>query len=222
MNNVRNVSWGWAAILLGGLSPHPAWPEAPAGPMDISVGFLGGFSLTTVTGTAIENGTPVPLRVAGVTRALGGACLEFGRGRFALEPELLFSGKGYRTRGTPGGPAVTVVNELNYVEAPVLLKVRLAPNGAVCPYLGAGPSVGFLWSAQSRNGTAASAVTADVKGALSSYDYAAVIASGIAWSIGLGTLSAEVRYALGLANISQEAGSTMKNNTLSLVAGLAL
>lgn len=209
-----------AALLLL-LSGGVAWSADSSTPFDFEMGAKVGVNLAKVTGTSNRDGSMVSVSVSETTGVIAGPFMSFGLGRLALEPEVLFTEKGFQE--SAGGPApFTIVHHLNYVEVPVLLKVWLIPVGAVRPYLAAGPALSYLLSAKSRVEQSGSSTTINMRSTFSSYDYAAVLDAGLAWSVGPGVLSADVRYTLGLDNVAQTAGVNTKNSVLSILLGCSL
>jgi hypothetical protein len=155
-----------------------------------------------------------------ITGLVAGGFLSLGLGPIELEPNLLFSVKGYQYDASVAGAAYEVVNNFQYIEIPVLLKWFVIPAGPVKPYLGAGPSLSFLMSAESKAKLAGSTTTTDVKDALGAADYAAVIAAGVRLGLAVVSLHAEIRYSIGLADVSDTSGASLKNNTVSILAGV--
>jgi hypothetical protein len=93
-----------------------------------TVGFLGGADFTTFKKS--------DLSVRASTGFAGGFWLGIPVAKsLEVEPELLYSNKGYGLKGTD-----TRVN-LNYIEVPVLLRYAFTPDGG--PFAFAGPYVGI-------------------------------------------------------------------------------
>lgn len=181
------------------------------------------FDLGVKAGVNIAN---ADLDVAGapstdaITGFTGGGFIAIGLGAIELEGDLLFSAKGYGYDEDISGAAATVVNNFNYIEIPVLLKWMIIPVGPVKPYLAAGPSLSFLMSAESKTELAGASDTQDIKDSLGAADYSAVIGAGVRIGLAVVSLHAEVRYAIGLADVSDTSGYSLKNNTVSILAGI--
>lgn len=167
----------------------------------------------------IDGGTPPDLE--SVTGLTAGVFVSVGFGPIAIEPDILFTAKGYKYDTTVGAAALSVVNNFNYIEVPILLKWMIIPAGPVRPYLGAGPSIAFLMSAESKADLAGAETTQDVKDSLSSSDYSAVLDAGISFSLGIAKVSADVRYSIGLADVDKTTGVNTKNSVISILAGVA-
>jgi len=68
-----------------------------------------------------------------------GAAVEFNiSDKVSFQPELLFHQKGYSIDESEGSASYTEKNTLNYIELPVLLKLKFSDL-----YLNVGPSIGF-------------------------------------------------------------------------------
>ncbi len=154
-----------------------------------------------------------------ITGLTAGAFLSLGLGAIEIEPNLLFTAKGYKY-GDPTTPDAEFVNKFQYVEIPVLVKWMIIPVGPVKPYLGAGPAIGFLTSADVTSKIAGASTTADAKSALEGSDYSAVIEAGVRIGLGAISLHGDVRYSIGLADIQKTGSGSVKNNTVSILVGV--
>ena len=185
-----------------------------AAPAAAEFGAKAGASIANVMGVS-------DITADSVTGLTGGAFLSLSGGVVAVEADVLFTAKGYKFASTVGGSALTVVNEFNYIDVPVLVKFYLIPKGPFRPYLGAGPQVSFLMSAESKSTLNNAETKQDVKDALAHYDWAAVLDGGVSLVLGAVTLSADFRYGLGLTGISKTAGEDGKSSVISILAGVA-
>lgn len=208
------------AVIAGAMvAAGVAWTDEAKDPISFEMGVKGGVNIANVSGSSVASTSAVVLTSSQTTGLIGGVFMSVGEGHFAFAPELLFTAKGYKATGAIGTTALTVVDHFNYIEIPVLLKVFLIASGPIRPYLSAGPAISFLMSAQSKTELAGATTTADAKSALRSYDYSAIANAGLALSLGFITLSADVRYDLGLANISRTSDVNSKNSVISILAG---
>lgn len=176
------------------------------------LGFKIGANMATLNASTFKNTDPV-------TGLLGGGYVSLGLGTVALEVDLLFSAKGYKLADTAQATALTVVNKFNYIEVPVLLKYMLVPKGPVRPYLAGGPAIAFLMSAESKTELSGATTTTDVKSALANYDYSIVLDAGVSLDVGV-MLSLDVRYSIGLADISRTEGVNTRNSVISILGGI--
>jgi hypothetical protein len=109
-------------------------------------------------------------------------------GHWAIQPELVYSGQGFKQ--TESG--ITGTQTENYINIPVLLKYRF-PMGL---FIETGPQVGFLMSANAK-------VQNVSEGDKSSFN-----STDVAWAVGAGfhipttKLAVDVRYNIGLSNIA--------------------
>lgn len=155
-----------------------------------------------------------------ITGLTAGAFVSLGLGPIELEPNLLFTAKGYGYDDVSGGVTTEVVNNFSYIEIPVLLKWMIIPAGPVKPYVGAGPSIGFLLSAENKATLSGAETATDIKDFMKTTDMSAVITAGVRLGLAVISLHAEVRYAIGLADISDTSTYGLKNNVVSILAGV--
>ncbi|MDI9363344.1 MAG: porin family protein [Flavobacterium sp.] len=118
--------------------------------------------------------------------------------KFALQPELLYSGMGYKVNSDKV--------KLDYISLPILAKYKFA-NG-LAAY--AGPQIGFLLSAKAND--------EDVKDGINSTDFGAAFGADYTLSSGI---NFSARYLVGLSNIVKEtnSGVTTKNNAFTFTIG---
>ena len=118
---------------------------------------------------------------------------------FAVQPEFVYSQQG----GKRGG----VTLKLNYLNIPVLAQYMTNDGFR----LETGPQIGFLTSAKSKTGN----VELDLEDSFQSVDFA--WAFGASYLIpGSNGLGFDVRYNLGISNVSDQNGTTAKNNVVQL------
>jgi hypothetical protein len=115
-------------------------------------------------------------------------------GQLAIQPELVYSGQGFKA--TESGYTGTFTE--NYINIPVLLKYRF-PMGL---FIETGPQIGFLMSANEKfQGVSAS-------------DKSNYTSTDIAWAIGAGfhipttKLAVDIRYNIGISNIASSSSNT--------------
>ena len=109
---------------------------------------------------------------------------------FAIQPEVVFSGQGFKTNS--GGNTEDVTHKLNYLNVPVLVQYMFS-NGI---RLESGPQVGFLLSAKEDDGSS----NRDVKGGYKDVDFAWAFGAGYLMPSGLGF---DARLNLGIAKINE-------------------
>jgi len=135
------------------------------------------------------------------------ASLPIGSRDLRIQPELLYSGLGFRS-GDAGKAKYT------YLVLPVLLKYAIANTG-VAAY--AGPQIGYVLTAKEESG----GPVEDVKNALKSTDIAGIIGVEYTFPVGV-TISS--RYQLGFTNIAKESSSEefAKLNAVTFTVGYRL
>jgi hypothetical protein len=166
---------------------------------DVRLGLKGGASVANVNGDFAD--------ALGSWKSTVGFCggifLEFNFGRIlTLQPEVLYTMKGADT-----GEGKL---KFDYIEIPVLLKVRI-PIGDVHPFVFAGPAFGF---------TLKSALEDIELDRFPKNDYSAVIGGGL--QLGR-SFHIDVRYTMGLQKleIPELEAIDLKNGVLSATIGLA-
>jgi hypothetical protein len=189
-------------------------------------GLKGGVSFSTFRGSAdVDTGAGViaPGRRTGV---VGGAFLTIAAGESVLiQPEVLFTQKGARYTDGEGDE---LLYKVDYLEVPLLLKVRLG-SGAARPALFAGPAAGFKLRATVVSRTAdGEENSADTSDQLRPVDWGLVFGGGVDVAAGSGTVTVEGRYTLGLSTLGKDLGPGQtrsgfdpKNGVLSLQLGYA-
>lgn len=120
-----------------------------------------------------------------------------------VQPELLYSGQGYKS----GSTSVHV----NYITIPVLFRYNV--NDLISFH--AGPQIGFLASAKAKDGSNST----DVKDAYKSSDFGVAFGGTVDLPMGL---NFTLRYGLGLSNVNKDSDPTVKNGTFQISAGYRL
>jgi outer membrane protein with beta-barrel domain len=86
----------------------------------VRIGLKGGLNIATIIKTNDDNFSSNPL--LGFN---GGAVLQLPLGRFiAIQPEFLFSQKGYKSTGTSLGTDYDYRKYLNFLDIPILLRIN--------------------------------------------------------------------------------------------------
>ncbi len=134
--------------------------------------------------------------------------------------------KGLKWEGEVNGATpLKIWIKLDYLEIPVLLKIMPGTQGSVKPYLFAGPAVSIKVSSK---------VKAEFEGeseeepieeeVLKGTDFGLVIGAGADFGLGapgMGKLTVDIRYSLGLSTISEFEGDDVKNGAFSLMVGFS-
>ncbi|QHW00150.1 porin family protein [Spirosoma endbachense] len=132
---------------------------------------------------------------------------------FSLQPEVLFSQKGYQR-------AKNDRFTVNYIEIPVMGRLSLGSN-QTRGYLGIGPSYGFAIGGKNRgtDGKDVKVEFGDGPGETNRSDWGLQFGLGLSQRLGIGALQIEGRYGLGLSNISS---AESHNRVISFTAGYAI
>lgn len=146
----------------------------------------------------------------------GGAFLIYRLNQnLALQPELLFTMKGFETKGDPKATA-----SLNYISAPVLLRATLPVQGKVRPYVFGGPEFAFNVSAKIK---VSGQGTTDVKDSTNLFELSLNFGGGVEIQLANAQrLLVEFRYGLGLTTVDDSSSEDdIKNQVITLNGGYA-
>jgi opacity protein-like surface antigen len=121
--------------------------------------------------------------------------------QFSVQPEILYSMKGYKWEGTGGEAGYTEKGKFNYLEVPVLFKYNVPTEGTTSPNLFVGPAVAFLMSAKIDWDYDTESGTVDWKDSTKSVDFGVAFGGGVDFAMGEGTVTFDVRYTLGLSKL---------------------
>lgn len=154
---------------------------------------------------------------------VGGLFAQIGLGdMFAIQPEGLFSSKGFKADIDDEGAQLRV----NYIEIPVLLMARFGEAGGVRPNVFVGPVLSFesKCELEATGSVAFKSDCADVPDEpieTKSTDFGATFGAGIVVPVGGFSLVADARYTLGLTDLTDDDDSA-KNRAWSFMGGLAV
>jgi opacity protein-like surface antigen len=139
---------------------------------------------------------------------------------FSIQPELFEIQKGAETSvETESGPA-TVKWNLEYVELPVLVKVKLGMNNLRALFVFAGPNVGIKTQAESEVTLDTQSQTSDIKDQIKSTE--------ISFDFGIGgevqidsmvALIGSIRYSHGLTDINKDTMVSWRSYGVQVVLG---
>ncbi len=143
---------------------------------------------------------------------------------FGVEVDALFSLKGAKISSVnvdlSGAPAPVVTQGyfiLDYLEFPILARLNAPEYGVLTPHLYAGPTIGFKIGARALYGS----------NPLRDLDAVRSLDSGLAFGVsadlalGARTVVLDGRWGIGLTNAFNWSGPDLKNDTFSLMAGVA-
>ena len=164
---------------------------------------------SAVTTTGIQLGLACDMRVTDI---------------FSIQPELLFIQKGKKNKTSSVIGSASSTHTLNYLEIPLLAKLKFG-NDNVKFYVAAGPSLGVLVSAdyKSVSGNSINRGSLDIGWSENDYYKPTDIDAQFGAGLMLGNFVFDVRYGLGLSNISPGANDySEKNRALGITIGYAI
>jgi len=214
----------WTSFLVLSAATALVATTAPAGA--VGFGFKGGLSVATLRGSLPTDGLIENSSKLGI--GAGGWVAIPLTPNLSLQPELNYVQKGTSLGSfdlTDPFGIVTGTAELleavDYLELPVLLRVSFPTGGRVSPYLVGGPVVGFRLSQQLRiTGTISAGTDIDL---FKSTDFGAALGAGSELGRGQFRGTLETRYTLGLTTVSEDFYSPdAKNGALLVTMGLAI
>ena len=169
-------------------------PKPAASTSQIKFGIKAGINLASVSGDDVDD-------VAMLVSFHGGATVNipFG-GMWAFNPEVFFSGQGWKEDGGDG--KVTTGN----INIPLLLQYR-NPSGF---YAELGPQIGFLLSAKEKEGDEDAV---DIKDFFKSTDFALALGLGYQTKSGFGF---GARYNLGLSSVIDDSDVKAHNSVINI------
>jgi len=187
----------WTILVIAAFAVLLALPQTSAA--GVKFGLKGGANIANVNGNW-DDGLNDWKSTVGFC---GGIFLELNFGKIlTIQPEVLYTMKGADT----GDGKL----KFDYIEIPVLLKVRI-PTGSIHPFIFAGPAFGWNLKA---------AIEGYELGDFPTADYSAVFGGGLQ----LGhSVHIDVRYTMGLQKleIPDLESIDLKNGVLSATLGLA-
>ena len=165
--------------------------------------------------------------LASKTGFVGGAYANFVLGGvFAIQPEVLYSQKGFKIEET--GSPVEASFKTNYFEIPVLLKAQF-PMTMLRPAVYAGPVVSFETSCKLGFTDGDTSLDFDCDsddadvGDRKKTDFGAVFGANLDLFVGPLVLTIDGRYQLGLTNLNDDSDApdeSVKNRVWQFMAGV--
>jgi len=188
-------------------------------PQTLSAGFgiKGGYSLSKFAAASAD---PIPFTFGNLNSLVGGIYFSLGLGPLAIQPEVLYvrMGSEYKI-----DEANNVKWQFDYVQVPVLLKLKVIPVGPIRPVIYAGGYGAYLIKA---NGVmtvdGVPGDGADISDEYQKYDYGVIGGVGLDFKLPGITFSVEGRYNYGLKNIliDPATGDSMKNRSMMALVGI--
>ena len=184
--------------------------------MGVKVGLndatAGGANASSQSITAFNAGVFTTLDIAGL---------------LALQPELLYTMKGYKVQYTVTDGVTPIqfgsgimTGKISYLEIPVLLKLHTSSFGIVRPNIFAGPEVAFKLTSKAISGSPSS--EQDLQN-INSTDFGIIVGAGINIDLSITTLMVDIRYDIGMRNLYSSANpSDIFNRVASLNVGIRI
>ena len=193
---------------------------------------------TSSFGQSISTGVKVGLNSAttGGSDASGQSITSFNAGVFAtfdvagllaLQPELLYTMKGYKASypvldvlgPIPFGSG-NLTAKISYLEIPVLFKLNTSSLRMIRPNIFAGPEVAFKLSSKATSGSPSS--EQDLQN-INSTDFGIIVGAGVNINLPITTLMVDIRYDIGMRDLNSSSNPPdIKNRVLSLNAGIEI
>ena len=205
-------------VLAGAFIPCVVAAQRPG---DITVGIMAGVNYSKA------NQDPEPSDITIDYRAgfVGGGFLDYQLADvFSIEPQVLFSQKGWNAKGT-GNSEGSV--RINYIAVPILGKFWIpVSDPSIKPFVFIGPEIAFKVGCTVEG--VALAVTgsedcdkSNVLSSVKSTDFGGTAGGGIQFRAGNQLVRVDARYTLGFTNINDANDSRdIKNRAFSATIGL--
>jgi hypothetical protein len=146
-----------------------------------------------------------------------GAVLEVGLGgNIFLQPEAVFVQKGSKLDLPNLGEKINV----NYLDIPILLKVKLLNSNLLNINLLGGPSFGLALNGEKTSGGKTVDINFGGENGLKRFDLGINAGGGIGINFGNVGVFGDVRYLFGVSNISETTDTEIKNQGLNVSVGL--
>lgn len=172
---------------------------------DIGLGVRGGVNIATAEiEMKIDDSWETDMKdyIVGVN---AGLVAEIGfSDMFALQPELNFIQKGYKTT-YQNGFTYDATTTLNYLEMPVLLKGRFGAGDLKFNAV-LGPSVGYAFNGKHKANGETTDIDFDTDN-VNRYDFSGVVGLGASYDLTVGSIFLDGRMAWGFANVYDGEGS---------------
>lgn len=186
----------------------------PSANAQVSFGIKGGTNIAEHSFK--EQGTTI--NRASINGFTLGAVLEIGLSENVfVQPEAVFVQKGSELEAPTLGEKINV----NYIDIPVLLKVKLLNTKLINVNLLGGPSFGLALNGEE---TDANNQTIDInfggEDGFRRFELGINAGGGVGVNLGSIGVFGDVRYLFGVSNISDDANREIKNKGLNLSVGL--
>ena len=149
---------------------------------------------------------------------------------FSVEPQVLYSQKGTKIKGTGSNSSLEGSVKVSYIEMPLLGKFWIpVSDSQVKPFIFAGPYGAFKVSCTVDGDLSVSATsstdcdnTTQPKIRVKSTDFGATAGAGLEFKAGNQVVRVDARYTLGLTNINDDTSDTSKIKHRAFAATVGL
>lgn len=194
-----------------------------ANAIGLTLGLKFGLAITDLEGSgvsAMEDSLGLDLGFK--NGFVGGVLADIGiTDMISIQTELLYSEKGATGSIEEMGIPFTTSLNFNYLEIPLLLKLKIPASSNIVCEIFAGPTLGLnLSAAIGRSVMGFLAYTEDINEEIKSTDIGLVFGVGTGFTLGsAGILTIEGRYTMGLNSIAEAANRTMKTKDIIVMLG---
>ena len=150
--------------------------------------------------------------------------------QLGLQPEVHYTVKGFNVLETDLGQEISSKYKISYIEIPVLVSYRLPLKGRIRPGVVFGPYIGFAQKVREIQTAFGETQKRELDDNLKNVDLGLVFGGNIRYRLGSASIILDVRYGLGLVNISKDitevayefdTNDTIKNRAVSIMLGVA-
>jgi len=150
-------------------------------------------------------------------------------GQLGIRPEVNYTTKGFDARETDPGGEVSSKYKISYIEVPVLITWKMPLKGTVRPAVFFGPYAGFARKVTEVQTAFGETEKRELGDNLKGPDFGFVFGGNVRYGLGAAVLFLDVRYSLGLSNISKDIkdiayefleSDKIKNRSLAVALGI--
>ena len=208
-------------IVLGAFIPSVAKAQKSG---DITIGVMAGVNFATVHQDPQSSDVTFGYK----TGLVAGGFLGYQvNDVFSIEPQVLYSQKGSKVKGTGSNSSLEGGIRIGYIEVPVLAKFWIpVSDSQMRPFIFVGPEVEFKVSCTAEGAILAVTGSTDCDNTgseikLKSTDFGGTAGAGIQFKAGNQVVRVDGRYTLGLTDINDSGDSrSIKNRAFAVTVGL--
>jgi hypothetical protein len=184
--------------------------------LSAGIGIKGGYSLSKFAAASPD---PIPFTFGNLNSPVGGIYFSLGLGPLSIQPEVLYVRMGAEYEVDE---ANDIKWQFDYIQVPVLLKLRIIPLGPIRPVIYAGGYGAYMLKAKGIMTVDSVPEETDISDQYQKYDYGVVGGIGLDFKLPGITFSIEGRYNYGLKNILVDpaAGESLKNRSMMALVGI--